>query len=305
MKRFSVVLFALTVVVSYNVMAQGRKNLDSESKVTTYSSERLNLWSTDVEMNLFGNSFNNFQIEKLKVRRYLNDNTALRFSLGFGLDTYKNTSTNDNDNPNINKSSYYSITHSKNESTEREYNFKIGVGYEYHRDIFDKVDIYAGGEIGYAGYFYSETQKTTGDSESGSGSSITTTTSNSTKNYYNSDSYGNENYHEFYISGIAGVDVYFYKNIYVGVEMGVNYTLGTGKNGYYEDSSETITKTNSGTTSVKTEFSSKTGEGKTVSTNTSGTTTTTNSYTPVSGNKEVWNALGLFIEPSFHIGIRF
>jgi len=76
-------------VVSYNVMAQGRKNLDSESKVTTYSSERLNLWSTDVEMNLFGNSFNNFQIEKLKVLNPENNQQRSCKSNHLSFNSYK------------------------------------------------------------------------------------------------------------------------------------------------------------------------------------------------------------------------
>ena len=307
MKRSAVVLFAFAVMASYNVMAQGRKNLDSESKAT-YSSERLNLWSADVELNLFGSSFDNFRIDQFKVRRYLNDNAALRLSLGFDFDSYKSTSTSDNEDPNINKSSNYSISHSKSENTYREKFFKIGVGYEYHKDIFDRVDIYAGGEIGYYGHFYSATLKSTSDSESQTGGSRTESSSNTTTNYFNCDgvtSTDNQNNHNFYISGLAGVDVYFYKNMYIGAELGVAYRLSTGKQGYYERESESVTKTSAGTSRTTTEFSSKTGEGKNVTTLPSGTTTTTNTYTPVSGRDYIDHDFYLYIEPAFHIGIRF
>jgi hypothetical protein len=306
MKRSAVVLFAFAVMVSYNVMAQGRKNLDSESKAT-YSSERLNLWSADVELNLFGNSFDNFRIDKFKVRRYLNDNAALRLSLGFDFDSYKSTSTSDNEDPNINKSGNYSISHSKSENTYREKYFKIGVGYEYHKDIFDRVDIYAGGEIGYYGYFYSATEKTTSDSESQTGGVRSESSSSSTTNYFNwnGPSYDDVNDHNFYISGLAGVDVYFYKNMYIGAELGVAYRLSTWKDGYYEKETESVSKNSSGTTRTTTEFSSKTGEGKNVTTTPSGTTTTTNTYTPVKGRNNIDHDFYLYIEPAFHIGIRF
>ena len=291
MKKLVVTFFAFGLMASFNVNAQENKSYQS------------GLWSTNIETNIFGCSFDNFRIEKLQVRRYLNDNAALRLSLGFGLDNDKNTSTTDNDDPN--KGSNYTISHSTTETTIRSKSFKIGLGYEYHKDVFDRVDIYAGGEIGYAGYFYSYTEKTDTESETVSGSSRTETSFSSTENYFNSTPGGSRNTHSFYISGLAGVDVYFYKNLYIGTELGITYNLKSLKNGYREYEEETITTSSSGKSIRTEEYSSETGVRKVVSTNTSGTTTTTNTYSKVYTDKSIDHSIALFIEPSFHIGIRF
>ena len=303
MKKIAVALVAFAFMASFNAQAQGKKNLDSGS----YSSEKLNLWSTNVAFNPFGSGSSDvFELDNLQIRRYLNDNAALRLSLGVSLYNNKYTSTNDYDDPTIDKSdksNYYDITHQTDETISRSKSFSIGVGYEYHRDIFDNVDMYVGGEIGYTGYFISATSKTDQDEEEWSpySNTKTETTTSSTTEYFKWDGSSNTNHHDFYIAGLAGVDVYFYKNLYIGAELGLIYTLSYYKNGYYENNSESTKKVTSGsTTTVSTttdEYSSRGSSSENKYYNSPGTT--------VDSWKDVYHDLGLFIEPSFHIGIRF
>ena len=320
MKKILVSFIAFMLIVSLEAQAQGRKNIDESKKAQAYSAERLNLWSTDVEMNLFGNNFNNFRLNELNVRRYLNDRTALRFTLGFGMNNDKTTNTTENEDPSIDKNATYYISHSNTETINRVKNFKVGFGYEYHRDIFDKVDIYTGGELGFETFLYSATVTTNADAENQNvGTSYysrTETTYTQTDDYYKSDALGSTNMNNIFIGGFAGADVYFYKNIYVGAELGLKYVYSSGADGYYETSSKQVSSNYSGTaksnitsssvTTITNESSTETGVGKNVVTvSSTGASTTTTLYSPVTTNKNVASSLGLYIEPSLHIGIRF
>jgi len=308
MKKLAVSIFAIALMASFNAQAQEKSQYLS------------GLWSTNVGMNLFGCDFDNFDEGELnlKVRRFLNDNAALRLSLDFGYLNKKNTNYDDKESPLIDKDkdSYSGVYHDKTESIDRECNFMIAVGYEYHKIFFDRIDLFAGGDLGYRGEFYSATSKTNHESESqtvttGSFSRSETSSTTTTEYYKRSIGGSSNNSHSFFIRGLAGVDVYFYKNLYVGTELGVYYGIQMSKDGYYERDIESTKKTFSGpskgnitsTTETKTttEYSSETGVTKTT---TDGTTTSSYAY-PGNRDEYISHSIGLFIEPSFHIGIRF
>lgn len=321
MKRTIVLLAVSAIMISANAQDQGRKNLDESNKSRGYSVERLDLWSTDVNFNLFGNNYNNFKMTELNLRRYLDDCTALRLSVGFGMDNTKKLSNNDNEDPNLDYNKTYSISHSETKTTSSQKSFNIGIGYERHADIFDKVDVFYGAELGYSGMFY--TAKTQTDSKSvnqyvyTSSYSRTETTRTYEKKYFKSDDSGNMNSNGFYATAFAGVDVFIYKNIYLGTELGLKYDNSHSKNGYYTENDKRVTKYFEGTSQnlsslsekveTTSEFSSKDGVGNNTRKSEPYSTSDYDNdyYNAVSSIKSVGNNINLFIDPSFHIGIRF
>lgn len=321
MKRTIVLLAVSAIMISANAQDQGRKNLDELNKSRGYSVERLDLWSTDVNFNLFGNNFNNFKMTELNLRRYLDDCTALRLSVGFGMDNKKDFSNSDNEDPNLDYNVTYSTSHSETMTTSSQKSFNIGIGYERHADIFDKVDVFYGAELGYSGKFYSA--KTQTDSKSvnqyvyTSSYSRMETTRTYEKKYFKSDDCGNMNSNGFYATLFAGVDVFVYKNIYLGTELGLKYDNSHSKNGYYTVNDKKVTKNYEGTNKnlsslsqtveVTSEFSSKDGVGKNTKKTEPYSTSDYNNdtYNAVSSSKSVGNNINLFIDPSFRIGIRF
>ena len=302
------------------VQAQGSKLLQNETSPQTFSAERLNLWSTDVNFNLFGNDFNTFKLTELNLRRYFNDQTAMRLSLEFGLDNDKNTANYDNENPKLDKEKTYTTTHKETLTTSSKKTFGIGIGYEHHADIFDKVDMFYGAELGYSGTFYSAQIQTdiNGIEQDVYSYSYYRNeySESSVKKYFKSDDNGNSNSHVLFAGAFVGADIFIYKNIYLGTEFGVKYKYSISTNGYYTEAEKNVSKEFLGegknsikstvTTTEEKEFSSKDGIGKvTVKTDPSSSNSTTDYYSPISSDRTVTGTLGLYIDPSFHIGIRF
>lgn len=321
MKKSIVALFAVALMAT-SVQAQ-----------ESYNSGKFNPLSVDVSLNLFGNNFNNFDINRLNVRYFLDNQSALRFDLGFSMSTDKATQNTDNNDPNADKKKTYAISNDKIETIDKETYFKIGAAYEMHNNLSDKIDLYGGAGVGVFIDLYSakQTQNTEGESQTvtfnnATGDvtsySFTTNSLNSTANYYKRSSNGaNQNGMGIYVDAFGGIDFYLYKNLYLGAELGVYYQYYKAENGYAEFSSKQVQTTLAGPNNLNTtktvttttiDASTKTGATKTdvvvVTTTATGTTenkTTNNGYTAVTNNKNVANNIGLYMEPSLHIGVRF
>ena len=279
-------------------------------------------YSADVEFNLFGNAWNTFRINELNLRYHLDKSSAVRIILGYGMNNDKTVVPNDNQDPAIDRDKTYTISHSTTETVNKSQNFKIGAGYELHKMVFGKVDVYGGLVAQYQMNMYSGVQTYEENTENQNVGAANYTkrvyTDNWTREYFKSNSAGQNN--NFAISArlLGGANVYFYKNVYLGTELGFQYTYAKQSQGYNEYNRKQVTKNYSGaskgastlqnTVTTTNVSSSETGVSKTTTvTNTNGTITSneTPGYTPTGGNDRTANAFGLFIQPAFRIGIRF
>lgn len=215
-------------------------------------------FSTEVNFKPFESNGNMFSLEDgyaLKVRYFLNEESALRFKLGFARDAKT-----------------YTYDYSKNgSSTEKEMSarwgdFSLNFGYEHHFDIAPRVNLYVGGEFGIYRHFASADAETTSRYEG------------SYEKYYRKDSYEYTNYIPsdgvdlgvepdqayFGIAAnvFAGLDFYVYKGFYIGTELGfsINSHKTSDREMEYSWSKETSSKysgywkTSNDGDSEKTEF---------------------------------------------------
>lgn len=316
MKKSIVALFAVALMAT---SAQAQES---------YNTGKFNPLSVDVNLNLFGNNFNNLNLDRLNVRYFLNNQSAIRVQLGFGASNNKNKPETKTliipaNATELDKNGTYTINTTNIEDTYKENFFSLSVGYEIHNNLSDKIDIYGGGLLGFSLESFSETTITENHTEAqtvNSGNySFRTSDTRSTTKYFNSDDNGNQNTFALTAAVFGGADFYLYKNLYVGAELGLSYAYGKKANGYTENEEKRSTKTKTGTdkntinyTSEQTttiKGSSKTGITETNTVNTVGTqsptTSKTYTYSTINNRTNTFNVIGLGIEPSFHIGIRF
>lgn len=147
-------------------------------------------FSAEIQFNPFSNDFETFKIDQLKGRYYFSDKDAIRFGIGFGVDTDKNTSDPDN-NEN---------TWTKN----RTGNFSIDLGYERNLLNYKRVNLYAGAGLGFA------LQRT-----------CTTAQQDLNGTIYTTKTYNNDSWNEFNVKVFTGIDFYVYKGLYLGAELGI------------------------------------------------------------------------------------
>lgn len=185
--------------------------------------------STEVNFNPFTQDKPDFQAAGVKVRYFFADNQALRVNLNFGLD--KTTSGEKSD------------TSAKNTNTDTK--FGIGLGYEYHFAQTDRISVYAGGQVGFEMLnkkAKSETNSTSVNLKQAGG------------------------YTQFSVAAVSGVDVYLWKGLFVGAELGLQFKNKSPK-----------------------DYETLDGEGKTVTVKASGSTTN----------------IGFYVEPALRLGWTF
>ena len=320
MKKSIVALFAVALMAT-SVQAQ-----------ESYNSGKFNPLSVDVNLNLFGNNFNNFNINRLNVRYFLDNQSALRFNLGFDMSTDKAVVNNENNDPNADKKKTYTIANAKRETVDKSTYLSLGVGYERHNNLSDKIDLYGGAGVGVFMDRYSAKQTVEANGERqtvqfNAAGDITnykfdTQVFNSTTDFFNMSSDGtNQNGMGIFVNAFGGIDFYLYKNLYLGAELGVYYQYYKAEDGYSEQSSKDVLTSLAGPNNLNTtktvttttvNSSTKDGTTKTdvltvttTATGTNETKNTTNNYAGVTTNKNVANNIGLYMEPSLHIGVRF
>lgn len=181
------------------------------------------------------------------------------------------------------------------------------LGYERHLFTKGRFDVYAGLELGYLMDSRSGSKFKTGTNKvyDNDGDIVTTTETDYKEYYFNKDANGNYSTNFFAANLFAGVDVYVWKNLYLGAECGFSFKTGTSAIGYsnYTDISKTFDKHNKFISSTTKDYNGSTGITY---------TTTIGNATPVPPKHDVINTsadtqttFNFFVEPAIRIGWRF
>lgn len=190
----------------------------------------------EVTFNPFASDSKTFKLNSgaLKYRRFFGNN-ALRVNLGLSVNNDIQTDTKSSPNiPDDNTSSSHPSIHKEsstviNKTKTNEIRFKLTAGYERHLDLNRRMSMYFGGEIGYEG-----ARGTTTIDYTENNSNITQMWNSSSNAYYTASEYSdnssstrkkrNENgFNALVLGAFTGIDFYVYKNLYVGLELGLEF----------------------------------------------------------------------------------
>lgn len=173
-------------------------------------------FSVEVQFNPFSNNFETFKIDQLQGRYFFSEKDAVRFGLGFGVSTDKETADPDNNSDLWEK--------------KREGNFSINIGYERHFYSNRRVDLYAGAGIGFSLNSTCTTIQKEGLYDLSDPDSETILTQKT----YNAGSWN-----QFVVKAFTGIDFYVYKGLYLGAELGLKVGFksfpGVYTKGIYND----------------------------------------------------------------------
>ena len=152
-------------------------------------------FSTEVQFNPFDQDGNMFKLESLKFRYFLTDKDVLRFNVGFNIDRSKVELDDDKNGDEI---------------IEKNGSFNVDLGYERHFHTRGRLDLYAGGQVGFQKDFVSGEAKDNG----------------SIIKYINRNVAGdNRAKMGCNIAAFTGLDFYVYKGLYVGTELGFSFNV--------------------------------------------------------------------------------
>lgn len=190
----------------------------------------------EVTFNPFASDSKTFKLNSgaLKYRRFFGDN-ALRVNLGLGVnnDILTNTVSSpdkpDDNTPSSQSTIYKQSSTVINKTKTNEIRFKLTAGYERHLDLNRRMSMYFGGEIGYEG-----ARNTTTIDDTKNNSNITQTWNSSSNAYYTSSESSNNytsttkqrndnGFNALVLGAFTGIDFYVYKNLYVGLELGLEF----------------------------------------------------------------------------------
>lgn len=195
------------------------------------SAQKVNLpekgtFSTEVMFNPLGGDFEHFKLNEeygLKFRYFLSDRDALRVGLGLNVDNVDNVEpiTKPQDNATQYETDFYNYKNDNNKDITKTGAFGINLGYERHFMKTGRIDLYAGGELGFVLAWVKKDEVE---------SFSTTTANNSYINQNNPSTYtfytketeikGAGGY-AFRVGAFTGIDFYIYKGLYVGTELGL------------------------------------------------------------------------------------
>ena len=327
MKRF--IYLAIFIAIAVTATAQD------------YEEKRAGHLSTELQFNPFSNDFKTFKMGELKFRYFLDDKNAVRFSVGFGMDSQSETNTNDYNNQAYTPNNYR-ISSEETETTTNKSSLKLKLGYERHIDIFDRLSVYVGGEAGYEAYFYSGDKNVNGKSDKYKSNKYnwtnydywpyttyeytaveethTTTTGNYNYEKCTPDE-SNSNSHSIIANVFTGIDFQLYKGLYIGSELGLSFKMGKTEKGTYNYELNSRTnyslnysgnfpngyKNESSTSTTYEKFDSSTGirESKTTYSGSSSIPETSYSTAEVKGHTSKFSKIALYVEPALRIGWRF
>lgn len=179
-------------------------------------------FSVEVQFNPFTDNFQTFKLNDLQLqgRYFFTGQDALRFGIGFGVDTDKKTTTE---------------TYPDNQvfdtwTKTRKGDFAINLGYERHFFQNGRVDAFAGAGLGYVLHNVMDTKEKP-YAEPGSNGVVYNLHQSKVHN-------ANGSYNEFRVNLFTGVDFYVYKGLYVGAELGIKVGVknlpGTYNTGGYD-----------------------------------------------------------------------
>lgn len=280
--------------------------------------------STEVQFNPFTTNFNTFRLQdgiQFKARYFFTNQDALRVKLGLGINNTNDvTKTTLNNNFDTNKPAY-TLNNQEVETNDNHTQFQFALGYERHFIKEGRLDVYAGGELGYQLNSYSGDVTTTINNDRVMGTTGNTTrvqtTSTRKDEYKKQSTTGTVNNNNLFVGVFTGVDFYIYKGLYVGTELGIRFANGKNRvNPSVETSfNELVTTTNTtGTTSTvntqKTNWteSSESGIRKGNTVTVAGTTTTDTKIevaSPATDREVKTTSLNFYIEPALRLGWKF
>ncbi|MDR3188400.1 MAG: hypothetical protein LBT94_04345 [Prevotellaceae bacterium] len=216
----------------------------SQAIAQTSSTSTAGTFATEIYVNPFvRNPFS--LIDGIRGRYFLSDKLAIRADLGLSYKSSSENQTHINVTPAVEGVAKHSL-----------FSFNLAPGAEYHFATYENVSLYAGAAFKLR--FDKASQEITndkgvkGDKETKSGKS----------------DFGSSNF-TFGLQAFTGVDVSVYKNLYLGAELGLQYSMN------------------------------KPSEVKTTSTIAGKSTTTTTKNHVVTSN------LGFYVSPAFRLGWRF
>ncbi len=155
--------------------------------------------AVEVGFNPFSNSFNTIKLNggSINARYFFNDKNAARVNLGFGYSS-----------------------DSKGKISKHAGSFSIDLGIENHFASTGRLDLYAGGELGFATTFGGAKE---GDAK----------LSGAIPNDWSTDN-PSLCYNAFSLKAFTGINFFIYKKLYVGAEFGLSFSNKSYKD--YEES---------------------------------------------------------------------
>lgn len=218
--------------------------------------------TTEVMFNPFSSSFETFKLSGLKARFFITDRDAIRLNVNYDIDNFTTNNSSSFSNK-VDDPSNYRITNEESEIISKNSTLKLALGYERHFSTYGRLDLYAGGEVGYEKTFRSGEENIIGSSErlessyygpSGyydSYKSLRTYTDKTKYDDMSLDANGNLQYENqgLFFNVFTGIDFYVYKGLYIGTELGVSFSLGKNYNSgkftqnYSENLIEVYTRT--------------------------------------------------------------
>ena len=292
--------------------------------VSMWAQQNEGKFGMELLFNPFSDDFETFKMSELKGRYFLNEKSAVRFGIGFGIDNTTTTDTESFNNKFDDDVNSYTISNKETETKINKSSLKLSLGYEHHVFTKGRFDVYLGGELGWEGKFFSgEKDETTNEeSRQTNGTNSYTTTTRMVNSHYEYEKMTpNNEYNEsrFFVNAFTGVDFYIYKGLYIGTELGISFSNGKNLNGTYthDYSEDAVTKyisvgrTDKETYVKKTSYSSETGmtigeESRTYSSNSG------NNYENdikqagnVTDHESSNTKLEIYVEPALRIGWRF
>lgn len=203
-------------------------------------------FGTEIDFNPFANGFNTFDLSNLglKFRYFISDEHAVRLGLNVGLHNETTGATvtvpNAADPVYMATGTFDAIAYArdvdiynnqKNDKTKlNETKFSVNLGYEYHFAKFGRADLYAGAQVGFGMVNY----KTTSDNTTAWQYDATTGLSkwaNLKSEYKGFDNVnGNKSAIAINAGVFTGIDFYVTKSIFVGAELGINFSNTKFKN---------------------------------------------------------------------------
>lgn len=233
MKKMLMMMVAAATLCSSSASAQ-KVNLPTQGT-----------WGTELQFNPFDQNGKQFNLDALKVRYFLTDKDALRFSVGLGFNKENKWDYTNYEEPDADATQHdkdlYNYRKDNDENTTKAGHFTFDIGYERHFLKSGRIDLYAGAEIG-VGVWWEKTNIIAGNSE-GRDDVAFDPEKSSTYNLYTIETErtgGDNSYFLFHAAAFTGIDFYVYKGLYLGVELGLNIN-----NKSYKDVEDTRTNNSS------------------------------------------------------------
>lgn len=161
-------------------------------------------FGVELQFNPFSNDYTTFRDSEygLTGRYFITNKDAIRLNIGFGVHK-------DIDNTDFETSENNYVTLHNN---TRRSNFNINLGYERHLVTKGRLDVYAGAQVGVGFESYGSTTEQWNASEK------------VVEKYWENSANGEIGSTNFNFGIFTGVDLYVYKGLYVGAELGIDLT---------------------------------------------------------------------------------